>query len=328
MIMNPRVSDVFRTRARVIEGVRSFLNQRGFLEVETPMMNMIPGGATAQPFITHHNDLEPRPVHARGARALPEDARGRRPRPRLRDRPAVFRNEGIDMTHNPEFTTCEFYRAYADYHDLMDMTEQLLSGDGVQDITRRAQGHAATPRAPTGPRNEVDFTPPFRRISMMLRPRGARSSVKLPADLDSEAAAGCSWRTSASQAQRRLLAAPDNGEAARQAGGRVPRVAVRQPHLHLRPPADHVAARQEAPRARRADGALRALRQPPRDVQRLHRAQRPRRAARALPAAGQGQGRRRRRGHVRRRGLLHGARVRPPAHRPAGAWASIGSPCC
>ncbi|KAF0299924.1 Lysine--tRNA ligase [Amphibalanus amphitrite] len=134
LIMNDDVRNKFFVRAKIISYLRSFLDQMGFLEIETPMMNMIAGGATAKPFETFHNELSmklfmriaPELYHKSSVSAPPQmlvvgglD--------RVYEIGRQFRNEGIDMTHNPEFTTCEFYMAYADYNDLMEITETLVS---------------------------------------------------------------------------------------------------------------------------------------------------------------------------------------------------------
>lgn len=126
LIMNNRVKRTFRIRNEVIDFVRRFLRDMDFIEVETPMMNMIPGGATAKPFETFHNDLNMK-LFMRIAPELYLKMLIVGGMDRVFEIGKQFRNESIDLTHNPEFTTCEFYWAYADYHDLMDLTEKMLS---------------------------------------------------------------------------------------------------------------------------------------------------------------------------------------------------------
>ncbi|HSP00710.1 MAG TPA: lysine--tRNA ligase, partial [Thioalkalivibrio sp.] len=127
LIMNEPVRETFRIRTRVIQYIRDFLNQRDFLEVETPMMQAIPGGATARPFATHHNALDMQ-LFLRIAPELYLKRLVVGGFERVYEINRNFRNEGLSTRHNPEFTMLEFYEAYATYHDLMDITEELLRG--------------------------------------------------------------------------------------------------------------------------------------------------------------------------------------------------------
>ncbi|XP_050212243.1 lysine--tRNA ligase-like [Mercurialis annua] len=184
LMLNQEVLRIFVTRFRIITHIRSFLNGLNFIEVETPILNTIAGGATARPFATYHNDLS-MPMFMRIA-------------PELRLKELIiggydgvyeigkqFRNEGIDLTHNPEFTTCEFYKAYADCNVMLELTEKLLSGmvkeiTGGYKIKYHANGLDNDPI-------EIDFTPPFRQIDMITELE-KMANLNIPTDLASDEA--------------------------------------------------------------------------------------------------------------------------------------------
>lgn len=188
LILNNNVRDTFITRSRIIKFVRNFLEERNFLEVETPMMSAIPGGATAKPFTTEHNDLKTT-MYMRIAPELYLKQLVVGGLDRVFEIGRNFRNESIDLTHNPEFTACEFYAAYLDYMDLMEITETMLSGM-VKELTGgyKVRYHPNGRSDPNAVR-EIDFTPPFRRVSMVStleeRLRAKLSDESISIDLES-----------------------------------------------------------------------------------------------------------------------------------------------
>ncbi len=157
LIVNPHIRDVFRKRTRIIQSMRELFNSRGYLEVETPILQPIPGGAAARPFITHHNTLDI-PLYLRIAdelylkRLIVGGYEG------VYEFAKDFRNEGMDRTHNPEFTVMEIYIAYKDYNWMMGFTEEIIKKAAL-DL------HGKTEITYEG--KTIDLNPPYKRISML-----------------------------------------------------------------------------------------------------------------------------------------------------------------
>jgi lysyl-tRNA synthetase class 2 len=156
LIMNEAARETFQTRTRIINHIRQFLTERNFLEVETPMMQAIPGGATARPFSTYHNALDME-FYLRIAPELYLKRLVVGGFERVFEINRNFRNEGLSTRHNPEFTMLEFYEAYADYHDLMDLTEEML-----RDTAKKIIGTTTI----TYQGEEYDFAKPFTRMTV------------------------------------------------------------------------------------------------------------------------------------------------------------------
>ena len=156
LFMNAESRDVFRKRSAVVKYIRNFLDEREFMEVETPMMQVIPGGASARPFITHHNTLD-MDLYLRVAPELYLKRLVVGGFERVYEINRNFRNEGISIKHNPEFTMLEFYQAWSTYSDLMDLFEELLTG--------LALAVCGTTQITFGDL-EIDFSAPFRRADM------------------------------------------------------------------------------------------------------------------------------------------------------------------
>ncbi len=156
LVVNPKVKDVFEARSRIIRFIRTFLHDRDFLEVETPMMQPMAGGAMAKPFKTHHNALG-QDLYLRIAPELYLKRLVVGGMERVFELNRNFRNEGVSTLHNPEFTMIEFYMAYATYEDLMTLTEEMITS-----LVRDLFGTLKIAYQGT----ELDFTPPWRRVSV------------------------------------------------------------------------------------------------------------------------------------------------------------------
>lgn len=167
LIMNPDIKEVFVKRSRIISAIREYLDQLGFLEVETPILNTILGGANARPFITHHNTLDI-DMYLRIANELYLKRLIVGGFDKVYEMGRMFRNEGMDHSHNPEYTAIELYQAYTDYHGMMEITENL-----VEYVCNKVLGTTKVTYGDV----ELDFKAPWKRISMV-------DAIKEYADID------------------------------------------------------------------------------------------------------------------------------------------------
>ena len=157
LIVNPEVKEVFVLRSKIISEIRKFLDNRGFLEVETPILNTIAGGATARPFITHHNTLDI-DMYLRIANELYLKRLIVGGFDKVYEMGRMFRNEGMDATHNPEYTAMELYQAYGDYDDMMEITEHLIETVATNVLGKTTIEYDG---------NEIELKAPWRRLPMI-----------------------------------------------------------------------------------------------------------------------------------------------------------------
>mgnify|MGYP000422374624 CR=1 FL=1 len=157
LIVNPEVKDTFLKRTEIIKEIRRILDEKNFLEVETPILNTIAGGASARPFITHHNTLDI-DMYLRIANELYLKRLIVGGFDKVYEMGRMFRNEGMDIKHNPEFTNIELYAAFADYNDMMDITEEIVSKTAQKVLGTTKINYQGT---------DIDLTPNWKRITMM-----------------------------------------------------------------------------------------------------------------------------------------------------------------
>lgn len=157
LIVNPEVKEIFIIRSKIIKAIREFLDNRGFLEVETPILNTIAGGANARPFITHHNTLDI-DMYLRIANELYLKRLIVGGFEKVYEMGRMFRNEGMDHKHNPEYTAIELYQAYVDYEEMMNITEQIVAYAAEKALGTTKINYQG---------KEIDLTPPWRRMTMI-----------------------------------------------------------------------------------------------------------------------------------------------------------------
>lgn len=169
MIMNPEVKDTFIKRSKIISSIRNYLDSHGFIEVETPMLNTIPGGAAARPFITHHNSLN-LDMYLRIATELYLKRLIVGGMERVYEIGRNFRNEGMDVRHNPEFTCIELYQAYTDYHGMMDIAEALIRNAAQEACSTLHISFCGT---------DIDLETPFARMTMVEAVKNSAALILL-----------------------------------------------------------------------------------------------------------------------------------------------------
>ena len=305
LVVNPQVKEVFVKRAKIIATMREYFNAAGCLEVETPILQAIPGGATARPFITHHNALDI-PLYMRIANELYLKRLIVGGYDGVYEFAKDFRNEGMDKTHNPEFTCMEIYVAYKDYLWMMEFVEKML-----EKVAVAVNGSTVVNIAG----NDVDFKAPYRRIGIL-------DAIKEYAGVDVKGMDEAQLRATCKQLNIEVTPEMGVGKLIDAIFGEYCEKNLIQPTFIIDYPVEmspltkrcryddtlterfelrgDVPAHQALPLRRHAHRAVRALRRRQGAGERLFRAERPDRPARALRGAGRPQVQGRRRGDVHR----------------------------